>query len=147
MKFNIPVLVFVVLLGACVTPERTQQAAPAVIPETADFPVLAGDWILVALEGDEWAGEPAVTMNLSADGRFAGSGGCNRYFGVFNAKEGKLETGPIGSTMMACEQGAMDLERRYLGMLENVTRISRVDDLLHLLDEQGRELLTLRRAP
>jgi len=147
MKNLIATLVFAVLLTACAGPKRAQEAAPAESAGTVDFSVLAGDWILDSLEGEKWLGEARVTMIFSDSGRFSGSGGCNRYFGVFTLAEGKLGTGPIGSTMMACEQAAMDLEHRYLGALENVTRITRDDDLLHLLDEQNRERLVLRAVP
>ncbi|MDH3399651.1 MAG: META domain-containing protein [Chromatiales bacterium] len=147
MKNIIGTLIFTVLLVACAAQERAQEPAQVTHPDAVDFSVLAGDWILDSLEGEKWLGEPRVTMNLSDGGRFSGSGGCNRYFGVFTLAEGKLSTGPIGSTMMACEQAAMDLEYRYLASLEKVASITRGDALLHLLDEQARELVVLRAAP
>jgi len=147
MKNIIGTLIFTVLLAACAGQERAQETAQVTNPEAVDFSVLAGDWILDSLEGEKWLGEPRVTMNLSDSGRFSGTGGCNRYFGVFTLTEGKLTIGPIGSTMMACEQANMDLEHRYLGILEKVASMTRGDALLHLLDEQDRELVVLRAAP
>lgn len=146
MKTNISVLVVTIFLAACAGPRAAQQPALAEIAGAEDFSTISGDWVLQALDGQTWSGQPGATMNLSADGRFAGSGGCNRYFGAFTFTEGKLAAGPIASTMMACEEAAMDLERRYLGLLEKVARITHGDARLHLLDEQGRELLALRAA-
>lgn len=147
MKSFIGTLVFALFLAGCAGQERVQETARAESSETLDFAALAGDWVLDSLEDEKWLGELRVTMNLSDSGRFSGSGGCNRYFGVFTLAEGKLSTGPIGSTMMACEQAAMDLEYRYLASLEKVASITRGDALLHLLDEQARELVVLRAAP
>ena len=147
MRNFIGTLIFTVLLTACAGQDPAQVTAQAESSEAVDFSVLAGDWALDSLDGEKWLGEPRVTMNLSDSGRFSGSGGCNRYFGVFTVTEGRLTTGPIGSTMMACEQAAMDLEHRYLGTLEKVARITRGDTLLHLLDEQDRELVVLRAVP
>ena len=146
MKSFIGTLVFALFLAGCAGQERGQETARAESSETLDFAALAGDWVLDSLEDEKWLGELRVTMNLSDSGRFSGSGGCNRYFGVFRLTEGTLTTGPIGSTMMACEPAAMDLERRYLGALEKVARITVDDTLLHLLDEQDRELVVLRPA-
>ncbi len=146
MRNFIGMLVFTLLLTACAGQERVLETARAENSEAVDFAVLAGDWVLDSLEGEKWLGELRVSMNLSDGGRFSGSGGCNRYFGEFTLTEGRLTTGPIGSTMMACEPAAMDLERRYLGALEKVARITGDDTLLHLLDEQDRELVVLRAA-
>ena len=147
MRNFIGLLILTILLTACAGQRRAQESARAESSEAVDFSVLAGDWALDSLEGEKWLGETQVTMLLSDSGRFFGSGGCNRYFGVFTLAEGKLSTGPIGSTMMACGQAAMDLEHRYLATLEKVARITRGDTLLHLLDKQDRELVVLRAVP
>lgn len=147
MKIRMVVLVFGMLLAACTSPRQASQDAPVENDETVVFSVLAGDWALESLKGEKVPAEALVTMNLSDSGRFSGSGGCNRYFGAFTLTEGKLGIGPIGSTMMACEQAAMDLERSYLDALGIVTRITRDDNILYLADEQGRQLLSLRAVP
>lgn len=87
-----------------------------------------------SLEGVDWflesfgeAGSlksvlPGAEITLRFDGsngRFGGSGGVNRYFGGYQATDGKLTlTGPIGSTMMAGPQDAMDQESRYFTLLQ-----------------------------
>ncbi len=48
----------------------------------------------------------------------SGTSGCNRYFGRATAESGRLSVGPLGSTMMACPQDAMDQEQAYLAALQ-----------------------------
>ena len=147
MRNFISVVFLAIGLSGCAAQDSAQDTVKDAGVGVVDFSVLAGSWRLAVLEGQAWEGEPEVTMILSDTGRFSGTGGCNRYFGVFKLLEGKLSSGPVGSTMMACEQPAMDIEYRYLGLLEKVTRITRSDSLLHLLDEEGHELMQLGAAP
>jgi heat shock protein HslJ len=71
----------------------------------------------------------------SVDGQVSGSGGCNNYFtGYESTDEGDLTiSGPIGSTMMACEQGSEE-EAAYFAALETVSGWA--------LTEEGRLELT-----
>ncbi len=77
-----------------------------------------------------------VTANFSSsDGQVTGSGGCNNYFAGYTSNDdGDLTIdGPIGATMMACENGAAQ-EAAYLSALETVTGWA--------LTEEGRLELT-----
>jgi heat shock protein HslJ len=71
----------------------------------------------------------------SVDGQVSGSGGCNNYFTPYESTDdGSISiSGPIGSTMMACE-GSMEAEGTYFAALETVTSWS--------LNEEGRLELT-----
>lgn len=84
------------------------------------------------LQGDEWSvyeigGQPIVdgskvTLAFSADGRVSGAGSCNRFMGSYTLTGEGLTLSQMASTMMACEEGLMDQEGRYLRALEAVSR-------------------------
>ena len=55
----------------------------------------------------------------NAEGKIAGSGGCNSYFGGYEINKNELTIiPPIGSTMMACPEPVMDQEKEYFKLLE-----------------------------
>lgn len=86
-------------------------------------------------------------MTFGADSTFAGSAGCNRYFGRFHTPGGdSLALGQGGSTRMACPEPAMSQEDRYLQALGDVIRYRMTGDGLVLLDGSG-QLLRFVRGP
>ena len=121
------------------------------VPDPAEIVSLAGsEWVLQAFgpEDEELAvTSPAITVMFGADSTFAGSAGCNRYFGRFLTPGGdSLTLGEAGSTMMACPEPAMTQEYRYLQALGNVGRYRMEAGELVLLDEAG-QLLRFVRGP
>lgn len=100
--------------------------------------LLAGDAWRVVKVGDTAVKPPAqVTMRFGADGRVAGKGGCNQYNAAFVLTGEGLTFEKGLSTMMACEQALMDLERDFLARLEKVARFSMTDErhlVLHTAD-------------
>lgn len=88
---------------------------------------------LSTLEGDG-----GVTLDLSEEGRAAGFDGCNRYFGDFRIEYGhQIVQGPMASTMMACPDVRMQLERSYLNNLGAAVRMFRRDGKLELENDAG----------
>jgi heat shock protein HslJ len=82
-----------------------------------------------------------------ADGRVAGSGGCNRYTGAFEADGGSIRIGPLASTRMACPgAGVSEQETAYIAALERARRFSIVDRRLELRDEDGALQASFRTA-
>ena len=80
------------------------------------------------------------------EGRFAGSTGCNRFFGQFDERpDGPVTAGPIGSTMMMCPDDLMAQERDILSALETTTTVESSDDGLRFVDADGVTLLELER--
>ena len=63
----------------------------------------------------------------------SGFSACNRYFGKFTYKKGKLIFKDMASTAMMCPNQTMDLERRYLMQLDKVNNF--------MVDEDGQLLL------
>ena len=91
---------------------------------------LVEHWIYLSLDG-ELSGD-------FADGRISGTSGCNRYFaGIDNAQPYNFSVGTPGATRMLCPQPAMDIEMRYLSLLEKSTQFgfNFGDLVLHCQDE------------
>lgn len=79
-----------------------------------------------------------VTLDLSEEGRTAGFDGCNRYFGELRIENGhRIVQGPMGATLMACPDGAMELEQAFLRNLEAATRAFLRGEGLELENDAG----------
>lgn len=99
------------------------------------------------LAGSEWgpaeSGEPFI--RFEAEGRVAGSGGCNRIFGSYTASdENMISIGPLASTKMMCPQDVMDGEAAFIASLESASGFSRETGKLTLFDKDGAEIIVLR---
>lgn len=118
-----------------------------------------GTLSLRTLEGTEWQlvwlddQAPQVirlpTLTV-AEGRLSGFGGCNNYNGTIKERvPGEIEVSPLASTRMACPSGEMDVEQKFLKLLEQVDRYTFVGGRLALSGEQGddRFLLLLSVKP
>lgn len=103
------------------------------------------DWHLLKLAGSgvPWIEVPAgVDATLRIDGTQAGGqGGCNSWFADAKVDGDALVFGPVGSTMMACEEPAMSIEGQWLGYLPSVATWTIADGQLTLSDANGAALL------
>lgn len=120
-------------------------------PEEDASASLAGtEWVLQTFgqEGAEESAAPSViTIVFGADSTFAGSAGCNRYFGRFVAPGGdSVALGEAGSTRMACPEPAMTQEYRYLQALSDAGRYRIAADEL-VLSDGSVQLLRFARGP
>ncbi len=96
------------------------------------------------LDGTEWVlGQKATRLETLApsvvvtarfaDGQLSGSSGCNRYSTGYTVDGSRLTiTGPIASTMMACEPPASNVEAAYLELLRTVRSYSILGSTLTL---------------
>ncbi len=114
-------------------------------PELAPTPrnALGGLWQVTRLNG-EVLEESERVVTLRFDGsplRVSGFSGCNQYSGGATEKDDSLAFGQLMSTMMACDESRMLLEKRFLGLLDQVARFSISDDTLSLLDADGAVLI------
>jgi heat shock protein HslJ len=66
-----------------------------------------------------------LTMEFAADGRVAGSAGCNRYTGSFKQDGKTLSFGPAAATRRMCvePEGVMEQEQQFLKALETVATV------------------------
>ena len=78
-------------------------------------------WRLIALSGQSSPGDSPITLSFSREGRVSGNGGCNNFFGIFNAKpNGELSIGRVSSTRKLCPD-ASELEARFFENLEGIS--------------------------
>jgi heat shock protein HslJ len=79
-------------------------------------------------------------------GRVAGNAGCNNYFGAYDVSGDRLTLGPIGATVMACEDAVNKQEGEYLGALENAVSYEVMSDRLQITNPEGKTVLTFVRV-
>ena len=104
------VLLAAALLAACAgRPTSGTSSTPASPP---------------SLQGTTWRAVdiPGATLSFPEEGRIAGSGSCNRFFGSVKVEGDSLEISGVGSTKMACPEPIMGQEQKYLQALAGATR-------------------------
>ncbi len=96
-------------------------------------------WALIELDGEPIAvaandRAPYLELNSKKSSAF-GFGGCNRFFGSYEATDGSLKLGALGATRMACPEG-MDREQELFTALAATTRYEiRGSELLLFADK------------
>jgi heat shock protein HslJ len=94
-------------------------------------------WALTELNG---ASFPATaTLTFPKAGEIVGQGPCNRYFGAMTAPYPWFDTGPIGSTRMACPD--LVVETTFLAALEAATLSEVAGNTLILSNTDGLEMV------
>ena len=102
-------------------------------------------WVAEEIAGAPAGGEAPITLQLGADGRASGRGGCNGFGGPYTLAGDALRFGPLAATKMACAPALMDQEQRYFDTLAQVARYAVADDgALLLTTGEGKEI-RLRR--
>jgi len=113
-----------------------------------DRPLVRTRWVVDGLvEGDAVSSVPAgvvAALTFSAD-RVEVEAGCNRGGGAASATDATLTFGPIALTKMACEGGAMQVERLVSEVLSGDVRYT-IEARTLTLDAGGVGLV-LRAAP
>lgn len=105
---------------------------------------LAGTGWQVVRINDAWMRDEALpTLAFEAEGRVAGSGGCNQFQGTYELTPAGLVFGPMASTRMACGDPVGQRETDFFTALGGVAKAEMDDGLLLLKDIQGRAVLTL----
>ena len=102
-------------------------------------------WVAKEIAGAAVSGEAPVTLQLGADGRASGRGGCNGYGGAYTLASDALHFGPLAATKMACAPALMDQEQRYFDTLAKVDRYAVADDGALLLTTAEGDEIRLRR--
>ena len=152
MKTLIPTLMTAIMLTACTSPaEKPQQSQPAASsekpsePRQASTSALAAKWVVVSFDKfteKDLAGRTAF-LDLTKMPKAHGKMGCNYL--TLQAQEagaGKIDFGPIATTMMLCED--MKLEEAFLNM-KSVWNY-RFDGADLILEQNGKTM-RLRREP
>lgn len=88
-----------------------------------------------------------ITMEFAADGRVAGSAGCNRYTGSYTAEGSTVTFGPAAATRMMCtDAGVMEQEQNFLTALATVRTMQMDGDRLTLRTADDATAITAVRA-
>jgi heat shock protein HslJ len=100
-------------------------------------------WVLKDLSGLKAAQleglERPVTVRF-AEGRITGFSACNTFFGGYQQAGDRLEVGPLGSTMMACEAPASEVERRFHSVFSGKFQVALDGEQLQLSSASGAAL-------
>jgi putative lipoprotein len=127
-----------IVIASCSGPGETTMAA------TTPPPLIGSTWLAEDIRGRGVIDRVQTTISFEPEGRVAGSGGCNRYFGTVTIEGDAITfSKKLGSTMMACPPALMDQERRFFDALA-ATRSYRFDDPGHklvFLGENGAPLV------
>lgn len=108
-----------------------------------DAGLFGEDWPLTHLNGESFGLENGPTIAFDEEGRIAGTSSCNRYMGEYKITgEGGIEIIMGGTTMMMCDDIAMDVERQILELLPTVVEYSIDEDsgTLALHTSEGHKL-------
>jgi heat shock protein HslJ len=84
---------------------------------TGAFRLSGSEWLLEDLGGDGVLDQIQATLTIAEDGKAAGNGSCNRFFGAAEIHGDHIKFGPLGATRMACAEAAMNQETKYLEAL------------------------------
>jgi heat shock protein HslJ len=91
-------------------------------------PLSQNDWIAVSISQTPVPASNPVTLTV-ANGRVSGRSGCNQYSGAVDYDAHHIKVGQMISTKMAClAEGLMQLEGRYLAVLQSAQDYAFSDD-------------------
>jgi heat shock protein HslJ len=116
------------LSGCAIIPGLRDQGDIILLPGTS--------WTLIQIGGEK--AEGVVTLKFEVD-QLGGNGSCNNYFGSYTLDGSKITMGPLGSTMMACEN--MELETAYFKAMSEVAAVRFAEGQLILVDNAGKDQL------
>lgn len=124
------------VLGAC---QNTTGSAPAAER-------LQGVWRVTALNGDALSAASRAHIEFSDPPRLTGNAGCNRFFGIYEYRQGELEVDEaLGASKMLCQPSVMALENRLLSYLPHSRQVHFDGKRLELRDRQGRLLIVAQK--
>ncbi|MFV0243693.1 MAG: META domain-containing protein [Qingshengfaniella sp.] len=106
-------------------------------PQDAPFPGPEPHYTLTEVNGAPY--DKRATLRFPEDGRIAGQGPCNNYFGPLTGTPGDLSLGPLATTQMACPD--LEAERLFLDLLSGMTQADVGSDTVRLHDPQGNTMV------
>jgi putative lipoprotein len=134
---NLAAVATLVVLAGCTGSAENTMA------ETTSADLIGSTWLAEDIGGRGVIDNAQTTITFDAEGRVAGSGGCNRYFGPVTIDGSAISFGDLGATRMACVPALMDQEQKFFDALA-ATRSYRFHDpgnTLVFLGEDGTTLV------
>jgi uncharacterized membrane protein len=107
--------------------------------------LLAGDWVVTALDGAALPKGTDVTLTFES-GRITGLAACNRYSGSYTLTGEGLSFGPVAGTRMACPPPLMETESAVYAAFARVSQFDITPDgALLLKSDEATTLFTAIR--
>ncbi|WP_192256357.1 YbaY family lipoprotein [Mesorhizobium silamurunense] len=103
-------------------------------------------WLVEYIDGIGAIAEPQATFRISEAGKAGGKGPCNTYFATATVEGHRIAIGDIGSTRMACAQGAMAEEKALFDALTKAASYRIDAGKLTIADKDGRDILRFSAA-
>lgn len=97
---------------------------PAEPPGSGAGGMAGTKWRLEDLAGTGVLDRVEATLEFAEEGKVAGGGSCNRFFGTVQISGDAITFGPLGSTRMACAEAVATQEARYLKALQDAERFA-----------------------
>jgi heat shock protein HslJ len=108
---------------------------------------LAGsEWRPLELGGQPVPGSAEMFVAFGGDGALRGNGGCNGFFGTYEANGAALAIGALGATKMMCEADVMAGEDALLDILARTAAYERDGTSLVLRDGEGAVIARLAQT-
>lgn len=131
-----------VVVAACGGGETGGPPLPSGPPDA----LVDGTWRAGEIGGQGVADTGQPTLRFTADGRAAGSGGCNTYTGPVSIDGDAMIFGRLASTQKACLPALLDQEQKFYIALAGTRSFSLEGAQLTLRDAAGRPLVQLLRS-
>ena len=101
-------------------PDKTDIRVERVTSEKSAASNPSGKWLAESIHGHGVIANLQTVIDIAADGKVTGSGGCNRIAGKAEISGERISFGPMISTKMACAPAIMDQESKFLAALGDV---------------------------
>jgi heat shock protein HslJ len=105
------------LVGCAKSPQPSTDAGSRSV-------LLGTAWRLEDLGGAVVLDRVEATLEFPEEGRAAGNGTCNRFFGTIEIKGETISLGPLASSRMACAEPIGNQEAKYLEALQGAERFT-----------------------
>lgn len=135
IKISLILTLILILIMSCVNVSVKSTEKEKI---SSDSSLTGTSWNLINISGEDVTGK-GVTIHIQKN-RLGGNAAVNQYFGNYTIKQDKISVSQIGRTEMAGEKSLMNLENRYIGILQNVKKIEVIKDKLFLRTDKGETL-------
>ncbi|MEM9043858.1 MAG: META domain-containing protein [Pseudomonadota bacterium] len=102
-------------------------------------------WRLTRLKGHKPFGFTKSRITFEESGSATGNTGCNPFRAPYSVDGDRLSFESLSVGKRGCTADILDRERSFVGLMSKVTRFERQEDVLHLMDKNGLELLRFDR--
>ncbi|TMJ34792.1 MAG: META domain-containing protein [Alphaproteobacteria bacterium] len=128
-------------------PDKTDIRVERVTSEKSAASNPSGKWLAESIHGHGVIANLQTVIDIAADGKVTGSGGCNRIAGKAEISGERISFGPMISTKMACAPAIMDQESKFLAALGDARhwQLESQKNKLVLFNANSRPILVLAR--